>query len=215
MSNKLLKIALLSTLGLTHMNTLFAAETTVSEVAAGGAGGSTVTTVAATRAHRDAAISALEAAEKTADSCTIEALRVEATDAAKMVIIAAINSGETDMARALSDKLYWESMVAKCRLATCSATSNTFKDKPADEITTAMATALAHRDSTATAYREALNKMTTALGSNAYMAATMQTVLDAELSDKNAAAVVEALELIAALNSMPGALEELNRTVAH
>jgi hypothetical protein len=197
------------------MNTLFAAEKAVSEVASGGAGGSTMTTVAA-RAHRNAAMSALEAAEKTADSCTtIEALRVEATNAAKMVIIAAINSGETDMATALSDKLYWESMVAKCRLATCSATSDTFKDKPADEIITVLATAIAHRDDTATAYHEAVNKMTTALGSNAYMAATMQTVLDAELSDKNAAAVVEALELIAALNGLPMALEELNSTVAH
>jgi hypothetical protein len=43
----------------------------------------------------------------------------------------------------------------------------------------------------------------------------MQTVLDAQLSIRNAEAVVEALEFIHVLNGLPMALEELNSTVAH
>jgi hypothetical protein len=171
MSNKLLKIALLSTLGLTHMNTLFAAEKAVSEVASGGAGGSTTTTVAAggagestttlvaTRAHRDAAMSALETAEETADPSTIEALRVKATDAAKAVIIQELASSKNYDKLGLSDKLLWGNMVEKCYAATYSETLTTFTDKSADEITTAMTTALAHRDSTATALHEASDNL--------------------------------------------------------
>jgi hypothetical protein len=47
------------------------------------------------------------------------------------------------------------------------------------------------------------------------LAAAMQTVLDAQLSIRNAEAVVEALEFIHVLNGLPMALEELNSTVAH